>query len=77
MKKEDLTLQVINDLIPRADVMKMLGYKSIKGFMDFEKKTKNFPKAIRLSLNFNEKKRYSKAAILDWLKNAYKESLNG
>ena len=60
-------MQEIEALLSRAQVQKLLGFKSITGFNNFMKVTPDFPPVIKRTKSTNSKVYFSKTAIDDFL----------
>lgn len=70
-QEEIKAVQIPNDieprLIPRCEVLKMLGYKTVQGFMNFLKRAPDFPNAIKRSGGFNSRVFYNGQDVIDWI----------
>ena len=70
-QEEVKTVQIPNDiephLIPRCEVLKMLGYKTVQGFVNFLKRAPDFPAAIKRSGGFNSRVFYNGQEVIDWI----------
>ena len=70
-QEEVKAVQIPNDieprLIPRCEVVKMLGYKTVQGFVNFLKRAPDFPAAIKLSGGFNSRVFYNVQDVIDWI----------
>ena len=70
-QEEVKTVQIPNDieprLIPRCEVVKMLGYKTVQGFVNFLKRAPDFPAAITRSGGFNSRVFYNGQEVIDWI----------
>ena len=70
-QEEVKAVQIPNDieprLIPRCEVLKMLGYKTVQGFVNFLKRAPDFPAAIKRSGSFNSRVFYNGQDVIDWI----------
>lgn len=70
-QEEVKAVQIPNDieprLIPRCEVLKMLGYKTVQGFVNFLKRAPDFPAAIKRSGGFNSRVFYNGQDVIDWI----------
>lgn len=70
-QEEVKAVQIPNDieprLIPRCEVVKMLGYKTVQGFVNFLKRAPDFPAAIKRSGGFNSRVFYNCQDVIDWI----------
>lgn len=57
--------------MPRNEVLRLLGYKSLHGFNRFLRDTPDFPKAIKRINAFNAPIYYLRAQVREWFEKQY------